>query len=211
MDTFTPLNHNAYLAARDAVSCAITGAFGGFCYFNFSAVAAHYLSRFGKVAVLDVDFHHGTGTQDIFYERADVLTISIHGHPSFAYPHFAGFADEIGAEAGAGYNVNYSLAEDTSPERYRKALDKALKRLRHYQPQFLVIALGLDTAKGDPTGTWALAQEDFRLNGVAIGAQGLPTLFVQEGGYRTRTLGGNARAFFQGVWEGAQAGKLRKP
>ncbi|MBU2478760.1 MAG: histone deacetylase family protein [Gammaproteobacteria bacterium] len=235
MDTFTPLNHNAYLAARDAVSCAVTGAeevlagrrfayalvrppghhaerraFGGFCYFNSAAVAANYLSRYGTVAVLDVDFHHGNGTQDIFYHRADVLTISIHGHPSFAYPHFAGFADESGVASGEGFNVNYPLAEDSSPERYRKTLERALKRIREYKAQYLVIALGLDTAKGDPTGTWALTPEDFRLNGVAIGASGLPTLFVQEGGYRTRTLGYNARAFFQGVWEGAQQTKAKK-
>jgi len=229
MDTFTPLNHNAYLAARDAVSCAVTGAeevlagrrfayalvrppghhaerraFGGFCYFNSSAVAANYLSRYGTVAVLDVDFHHGNGTQDIFYHRADVLTISIHGHPSFAYPHFAGFADEIGVASGEGFNLNYPLAEDTKPERYRKVLTRALKRIRDYKPQYLVIALGLDTAKGDPTGTWTLTPEDFRLNGAAIGGLGLPTLLVQEGGYRTRTLGTNARAFFQGLWQGSQ-------
>lgn len=235
MDTFTPLNHNAYLAARDAVNCAVTGAeevlagrrfayalvrppghhaerraFGGFCYFNSTSVAANYLSRYGTVAVLDVDFHHGNGTQDIFYHRADVLTISIHGHPSFAYPHFAGFADEIGIASGEGFNVNYPLAEDTKPERYRKVLERALKRIRDYKAQYLVIALGLDTAKGDPTGTWALTPDDFRLNGVAIASLGLPTLFVQEGGYRTRTLGSNARAFFQGVAEGAERVKPRR-
>jgi acetoin utilization deacetylase AcuC-like enzyme/GNAT superfamily N-acetyltransferase len=228
MDTFTPLNHNAYLAARDAVDCAVTGAeevlggrrfayalvrppghhaerraFGGFCYFNSSAVAAHYLSRYGKVAVLDIDFHHGNGTQDIFFHRSDVLTVSIHGHPCFAYPHFAGFADEVGVASGEGFNLNYPLAENTSAERYRKVLARALKRVREYRPEFLVIALGLDTARGDPTGTWSLVSDDFRLNGTAIGALGLPTLFVQEGGYHTRTLGVNARAFFEGVWEGA--------
>lgn len=235
MDTFTPLNHNAYLAARDAVSCAVTGAeeivggrhfayalvrppghhaerraFGGFCYFNSTAVAAHYLCRFGTVAVLDVDFHHGNGTQDIFYHRADVLTLSIHGHPSFAYPHFAGFVDERGVAAGEGYNLNYPLAEDASPERYRKTLERALKRIRDYKAQYLVVALGLDTAKGDPTGTWVLAPSDFRLNGLAIGKLGLPTLVVQEGGYRTRTLGGNARAFFEGLWEGGQESQQAK-
>jgi acetoin utilization deacetylase AcuC-like enzyme len=234
MDTFTPLNQNAYLAARDAVSCAVTGAqeiiggrnlayalvrppghhaerraFGGFCYFNSSAVAANYLSRFGQVAVLDIDFHHGNGTQDIFYERADVFTLSIHGHPEFAYPHFAGFTDETGAGPGMGFNINYPLPEHTKAERYREILGRALRRIIAYRPVHLVIALGLDTAKGDPTGTWALTPEDFRLNGQAIGELGLPTLIVQEGGYRTRTLGGNARAFFEGLWTGREAAVSR--
>lgn len=234
MDTFTPLNRNAYLAARDAASCALTGAeeivagrhfayalvrppghhaerraFGGFCYLNSSAVAAHYLSRFGTVAVLDLDFHHGNGTQDIFYHRADVLTISIHGHPRHAYPHFAGFADEFGTGDGEGYNVNYPLPETVSPERYRKALERALKRVRDFRPCHLVLALGLDTAKGDPTGTWGLAPADFRANGGAVGALGLPTLVVQEGGYLTRTLGANARAFFEGLWDGYAANRPR--
>ena len=105
--------------------------------------------------------------------------------------------------------MNYSLAEDITPERYRKTLDRALKRIRDFQAQYLVVALGLDTAKGDPTGTWTLAPEDFRLNGAASGALGLPTLFVQEGGYRPRTLGSNARAFFQGGWDGAQQVKAK--
>lgn len=227
MDTFTPLNHNAYLAARGAVDCAVTGAelllegyrfayalvrppghhaerraFGGFCYFNSASVAAQYLSHYGRVAVLDVDFHHGNGTQDIFYERADVLTVSIHGDPHFAYPHFSGFADERGERAGEGFNFNLPLAEKTSPGGYRRALARALGRIREFAPQHLVLCLGLDTAKADPTGTWSLSADDFRRNGRMIGAIGLPTLIVQEGGYRTRTLGVNARHFFEGLWEG---------
>jgi len=227
MDTFTPLNHNAYLAARGAVDCAVTGAellvegyhfayalvrppghhaerraFGGFCYFNSAAVAAQYLSRFGRVGILDVDFHHGNGTQDIFYGRADVLTLSIHGDPRFAYPHFAGFADERGEGAGEGYNLNFPLPEATSPEQYRRTLKKALTALRKFAPQHLVLSLGLDTAKADPTGTWALMAEDFYENGRLIGELALPTLIVQEGGYRTRTLGVNARHFFLGLWDG---------
>jgi len=227
MDTFTPLNHNAYMAARGAVDCAVTGAdqilngypfayalvrppghhaerraFGGFCYFNSAAVAANYLSKFGRVAVLDIDFHHGNGTQDIFYERDDVLTVSIHGDPKFAYPHFSGFADERGIRAGEGYNLNIPLPENTTPERYRRALHKALKHIQDYQPTCLVLCLGLDTAKADPTGTWQLQAKDFRENGRIIGAQAWPTLIVQEGGYRTRTLGANARHFFDGLWEG---------
>lgn len=228
MDTFTPLNRNAFQAARGAVDCAMTGAelllegyrfayalvrppghhaerrvFGGFCYFNSAAVAAQYLSHFGRVAVLDVDFHHGNGTQDIFYRRADVFTVSLHGDPRFAYPHFAGFADERGEGDGEGYNFNFPLPEATSPERYHHTLKKALAAIKKYVPQFLVLSLGLDTAKADPTGTWSLMAEDFSESGRLIGAIGLPpTLIVQEGGYCTRTLGVNARHFFEGLWKG---------
>ena len=227
IDTFTPLNHNAYLAARGAVDCAMTGAeeiladahfayalvrppghhaerraFGGFCYFNSAAVAANFLASFGRVAVLDVDFHHGNGTQDIFYHRNDVLTLSIHGHPNVAYPHFSGFADETGEGAGKGFNINYPLAEHITSERYAQTLKSALHRVRDYAPANLVICLGLDTAKNDPTGTWTLGTDDFFNNGKLIGALGLPTLIVQEGGYNNRNLGTNARYFFLGLWEG---------
>ncbi len=228
IDTFTPLNRNAYLAARRAVDCALTAAdailrghrlayalvrppghhaerrvFGGFCYFNSAAVAAHYLCRHGRVAVLDVDYHHGNGTQNIFYERPDVLTASLHGHPRFAYPYFSGFADERGTGPGEGYNLNVPLAEHISCEEYREALSDVLKRIRRFAPRFLVLALGLDPAKGDPTGTWEFTARDFAANGRMIGTVGVPTLVVQEGGYRTRSLGSNARNFFEGLWEGA--------
>jgi acetoin utilization deacetylase AcuC-like enzyme/GNAT superfamily N-acetyltransferase len=227
LDTFTPLNSNAYLAARGAVDCAVTAAnavldgahiayalvrppghhaerrtFGGFCYFNSAAIAAHYLSDYGKVAILDIDFHHGNGTQDIFYERNDVLTVSIHGDPHFAYPHFAGFKDEIGSHEGEGYNVNYPLPEVITAEKYRDTLATALKRINSYKPAYLVVCLGLDTAKSDPTGTWNHTYDDFFKIGELIGKQKHHTLVVQEGGYRTQTLGTNARHFFQGLWAG---------
>jgi acetoin utilization deacetylase AcuC-like enzyme len=228
IDTFTPLNRDAYVAAKRAVDCALTGAdrllqgdrlayalvrppghhaerraFGGFCYFNSNAVAAHYLSAHGRVAILDIDYHHGNGQQDIFYERADVLTISIHGHPRFAYPYFSGYEEEIGAGAGEGHNLNLPLPETVDGARYRQALERALRRIRRFKPDFLVVALGLDTAKGDPTGTWSLKSQDFQANGRRIGELHLPTLVVQEGGYRVRVLGVNARRFFIGLWCGA--------
>ncbi len=226
IDTFTPLNSNAYKAARRSVDCALTGverlmdgdhaayalvrppghhaeyeAFGGFCYFNSSAIAAHQLSKHGKVALLDIDYHHGNGAQDIFYRRRDVFTVSLHGHPRHSYPYFSGFEDEKGEGEGKGYNLNLPLPENLDGEAYRKVLTTALNRIRKFDPQFLVLALGLDTAKGDPTGSFQLMAKDFRENGLLIGQLGIPTLVVQEGGYKTQTLGINARHFFNGLWK----------
>ena len=227
IDTFTPLNQNAYLAAKRAVDCALTAAdhllagnrlayalvrppghhaefrsFGGFCYFNNAAVAAHYLSRFGRVAILDVDYHHGNGQQNIFYSRRDVLTLSIHGHPSFAYPYFSGFEEETGEGAGEGFNLNMPLPEVVDSERYLRTLARALKKIAYYAPDFLVVCLGLDTAKGDPTGTWTLNAADFSQVGQMIGRLRLQTVVIQEGGYRNRVLGINCRSFFTGLWHG---------
>jgi acetoin utilization deacetylase AcuC-like enzyme/ribosomal protein S18 acetylase RimI-like enzyme len=224
IDTFTPINRNAWLAARRAADCALTAAervlegqrlayalvrppghhaernaFGGFCYINNSAVAAHFLSRYGQVAVLDIDYHHGNGTQEIFYDRSDVLTISIHGHPSFAYPYFSGFAGETGRGRGSGFNMNLPLPEAQTPDQYREALGEVLRRVERFAPDYLVLAAGFDTASGDPTGTWSNRRDDFHRMGESIGALGLPTVVVQEGGYRVRTLGTNVRAFFAGL------------
>jgi len=224
IDTFTPINRNAYPAARRGVDCALTAAaeilagrriayalvrppghhaerraFGGFCYFNNNAIAAHYLSGHGRVAILDIDYHHGNGQQDAFYRRADVLTISIHGHPKFAYPYFTGFEDERGEGEGEGFNWNLPLPEAVDGPLYAKALEKAILRIRAFKPNFLVVALGLDTAKNDPTGTWGLLAKDFETNGRLIGELSLPTLVIQEGGYRNRTLGTNALGFFKGL------------
>jgi acetoin utilization deacetylase AcuC-like enzyme len=224
IDTFTPLNQNAYKAARAAVDCTLTAAreiqqgrryayslvrppghhaerkvFGGFCYFNSTAIAAQMLSADGKVAILDIDYHHGNGQQDIFYERDDVLTISIHGHPGFAYPYFSGFEDETGSGRGEGFNWNLPQSEKLDGKGHRVALARALAHIREFDPTYLVVALGLDPAKGDPTGSWFLGARDFEENGRMVGALGRPTLVVQEGGYRTRTLGTNAAHFFTGL------------
>lgn len=234
IDTFTPINANAWKAARGAVDCALTAAqavldgapfayalvrppghhaeratFGGFCYFCNGAIAAQFLSRYGRVAILDIDYHHGNGQQDIFYERDDVLTVSIHGDPSFAYPYFTGFADESGRGAGAGFNLNLTLPEAITPAMYHETLARALERIAAFDPAHLVISLGFDTGKGDPTGTWPLRPADFTRIGAAIAGAKLPTTIIQEGGYRVRTLGANARAFFVGLATPVSAGAAR--
>ena len=226
MDTFTPINKNAFLAARRAVNCALTGAdlllegqtasyalirppghhaetnvFGGFCYFNNAAIAANYLSSYGRIAILDLDYHHGNGQQQIFYYRKDVFTLSIHGHPSFAYPYFSGFADEKGENYGLNFNLNFPLKENINVDEYQKVLATAIRAVKKYNPIYLIVCLGFDTAKGDPTGTWNLSAGDFRKNGEMIGQLSYPTLFVQEGGYRNRSLGINAKNFFEGFWK----------
>lgn len=236
IDTFTPLNRNAFLAARRAVDCAITAAwhildydrlayalvrppghhaesdsFGGFCYFNSVAVAANYLTIYGtgKVAILDVDYHHGNGQQDIFWSRGDVLTVSLHGHPSFAYPYFSGFADEKGDGEGKNCNLNIPLRETTSFETYKKSLTRAINRIDRFNPAYLIIALGLDTAREDPTGSWSFEADNFEEMGRMIGGLHLPTVAVQEGGYDTRVLGINALHFFKGLWSAVYSGAGR--
>jgi acetoin utilization deacetylase AcuC-like enzyme len=199
----------AYALVRPPGHHAERRFFGGFCYLNSAAVAADYLSAYGRVAMLDLDYHHGNGQQDIFYRRDDVLTVSIHGDPRFAYPYFSGFADEVGEEQGRGFNLNFPLEEKVDGPRYTRVLAQALGAVDTFAPSFLVICLGFDTARADPTGSWSLSAADFERNGRAVGALGLPTLVVQEGGYKTRTLGVNARHFFRGLWDGAVAAERR--
>ncbi len=230
IDTFTPLSRDAYKAARSAVNVALSGAeailtgeplvyslcrppghhaerdtYGGFCYFCNAGIAAQYLrSRSGeRVAILDVDYHHGNGAQDLFYDRSDILTVSIHGHPSFAYPYFTGFADETGEGEGLGFNRNFPLPEHVTDGRYLEELDEAIELVRAFKTQILVVPLGLDIAKADPTGTWSLTPEGLFEVGRRIGSLKLPTLLVQEGGYNIRTLGRNAVRMLSGVCAGA--------
>jgi len=224
IDTFTPLDRNAYAAATSAVDVALTAAeqlwkgrtvtyalcrppghhaerraFGGFCYFNNAAIAANFLSRHGKVATLDIDFHHGNGTQNIFYTRADVLTVSIHGHPNIAYPYFSGFTDETGDGQGRSMNINFPLRENAGAQLYLDTLHKALRHITKFAPTFLVVSLGIDVMKGDPTGSFGLRAETMYEIGMAISSRNLPTLIVQEGGYNLRNLKTGTVAFFSGV------------
>lgn len=227
LDSFTPLTSRAYPAARAAVDVALTAAhrlrtqppdgpvyaltrppghhaerdlFGGFCYFNNGAVAAQYLvSRgAGRVALLDVDFHHGNGAQQIFWERDDVLTVSVHGDPRQAYPYFVGFEDEKGVGPGLGYNHNFPLPEGIGDDEYLAALRKALRKVQEHEPDFLVVALGLDVSKDDPSGFFRVSRKGFHAMGRSLAELGIHTMLVQEGGYNLRHLSGNLASFLEG-------------
>ena len=168
--------------------------FGGYCFFNNAALAAQTLLNSGakRVAVLDVDFHHGNGTQDIFYDRDDVLFISIHGEPENAFPHFLGYADETGTDAGEGYNLNLPLPDGTKFDEWRRSLGTALRAIDDYQPDAMVISLGTDTFEEDPISFFKLKSDDFFEYGKDLASLNLPTLFVMEGGYAIAAIGVNA-------------------
>ena len=167
--------------------------FGGYCFINNAAVAAQGYLRDGaeRVAIIDVDFHHGNGTQDIFYERDDVLFVSLHGDPRNEFPHFTGFANERGAGVGDGYNVNYPLPPGTQFEVWLAAFEDALQRVQTFGPDALVVSLGVDTFKDDPISSFELRSEDFSTYGRRLGALGLPTVYCMEGGYAVEAIGIN--------------------
>lgn len=164
---------------------------GGYCFINNASVAANWLSAKGKTALLDIDYHAGNGTQDIFYERNDILTISIHGDPDFEYPHYAGFADETGAGAGLGFHKNLPLPKESDDAKYLSALDEALSMIKNFAPQYLVLSAGMDTFDGDPLGTFKLTQNGFIEIGKRISALGIPIVIIMEGGYANEALGTN--------------------
>lgn len=174
---------------------------GGYCYLNNTALATQSLLDGGakKIAVLDVDYHHGNGTQTIFYERNDVLTISLHADPSLEYPFFLGYADEPGEGAGHGFNINYPLPFGTNWEQYAVALADAMRELQRFEPDALVVPLGLDTFAGDPTTHFGIETEDFTRMGRQIALLGLQTLVVLEGGYSVEHIGNNTVSFLAGI------------
>jgi acetoin utilization deacetylase AcuC-like enzyme len=197
---------------------------GGYCFLNNAAIAAHYLATHGTpqaandgddapvwamrppvVALLDIDLHHGNGSQELFYERSDVLFVSIHADPAYEYPYYLGGVGETGAGAGAGYNLNLPLAGNVDNERFLATLDTALEQIRAYAPRYLVVSAGFDTFVDDPLGDFSRASVHFGLTtdayatiGARIAALGLPTLIVQEGGYATAALGHNAVSLLHG-------------
>ena len=171
---------------------------GGYCFINNASVAANWLSAKGKVALLDVDYHCGNGTQDIFYKREDVLTISIHADPNFEYPHYAGYADETGAGVGLGFHKNFPLEKSTDNARYLSALEEALSLIRRFEPQYLVVSAGMDIYADDPLGTIKVTTEGIAEIGKRISALDLPTIIVMEGGYNNDVLGKNMVGFLGG-------------
>ena len=174
--------------------------FGGYCFLNNAALAAQALRDSGheRVAVLDVDYHHGNGTQALFYERADVLTVSIHGDPRTEYPFFLGHADERGAGAGLGFNHNLPLPRGTGFTRWREALHTGLEHIRHFGAQALVVSLGVDTFEGDPISGFKLRSADYLQVGRDIAGAKLPTVFVFEGGYAVAEVGVNTVNVLEG-------------
>ena len=187
---------SCYSLSRPPGHHATSDLAGGFCYLNNSAIAAEVLrGQHDRVAILDVDVHHGNGTQKIFYQRADVLTVSLHADPSRFYPFFWGAADEVGEGAGTGFNLNLPLARGTADADYIVSLDKALARIAEFDPGAIVIALGLDAFIGDPFAGLALTTKGFGRIAQRVASLHLPTVLVQEGGYPCEQLGDNLAAF----------------
>ena len=173
---------------------------GGFCYLNNSAIAAQWLLQNGlRPAILDVDVHHGNGTQGIFYQRSDVLTISLHTDPGNYYPFFWGYASERGEGSGLGYNINLPLPQGTGDADYLKKLQDALSYIRAFGANILIVALGLDAYEKDPLQGMAITTAGFAQIGSAISATGLPVLLIQEGGYLCDELGDNLTSVLTGI------------
>ena len=174
--------------------------FGGYCFINNAAVAAQAFLDQGaaRVALLDVDFHHGNGSQAIFYNRDDVMFLSLHGDPNDAFPHFLGYADETGQGAGEGFNHNYPMGPGTSFKTWAGALEDACRKIANYAPDALVISLGVDTFEHDPISFFKLASDDFKRYGATIARLNLPTLFIMEGGYAVEEIGLNVVNVLEG-------------
>jgi acetoin utilization deacetylase AcuC-like enzyme len=185
---------SAFCATRPPGHHAGADFMGGYCFLNNAAVAAQTLRNqgFAKVAILDVDYHHGNGTQSIFYHRADVLFVSIHGDPCSEYPFYLGHADETGDGAGHGFNLNLPLPAGSSKAVWFAALGTACEKVKQFDADALVVSLGLDTFEDDPISTFALKSSDFIELGAVLKQLGLATVFILEGGYAAKELGVNA-------------------
>lgn len=224
-DAGTPLMSGSWMAAREGAACALAAAqavstgessavaltrppghhagrgyMGGYCFLNNAAIAAQHLRSQGlqRIAVMDIDYHHGNGTQAIFDERSDVYTVSIHGDPQTEYPFFLGHADERGTGAGEGYNLNFPLPKGTAFETWYGSLQKALQVIADFSPQALVVPLGLDTYEGDPISGFKLKSVHYLQVGRALASLRLPTVFTLEGGYAVADFGRNTVNVLEG-------------
>jgi acetoin utilization deacetylase AcuC-like enzyme len=189
----------AYALSRPPGHHAAKDTYGGYCYFNNAAIAAKVLRSKGRVALIDVDFHHGNGTQGLFYRDDKVFVASLHGDPREYFPYFCGFPSEQGSGDGLGYNLNVILPSGTKWRRYRKALkETVLSAIKKFEPDYLVLSAGFDTYHKDPIGRFALETKDYELMASEFSALNLPTVICQEGGYYTPDLGANVVSFLKG-------------
>jgi acetoin utilization deacetylase AcuC-like enzyme len=226
LDTATPIVAGTYAAARAAVDVALTAAdlvlageglayalcrppghhaaramYGGYCFFNNAAIVAEHLvaHRARRVAILDVDYHHGNGTQQIFWERSDVLYVSLHADPARAFPYFSGHADEVGGGTGEGFNRNFALPARTGIDGYATALQQGCAMVDEFDPDApLIVSLGFDTFERDPIADLALTTQDYRRMASIIASLRRPTILIQEGGYAIDAIGANAVSFLSG-------------
>lgn len=230
-DAGTPLTSGTWAAARAGAACAVDAAravasgqrvafslsrppghhagpafFGGYCFLNNAALAAQALRDAGahRVAVLDVDYHHGNGTQSIFYRRDDVLAVSLHGDPHTEYPFYLGYADERGEGLGEGCNVNLPLPRGTGAGLWFQTLAHGLQAVARHGAQALVVSLGVDTYEGDPISGFSLRSDDYFRLGEALARAGLPTVFVFEGGYAVAAIGVNVVNTLEGFLAAAR-------
>jgi acetoin utilization deacetylase AcuC-like enzyme len=187
----------AYALCRPPGHHAAPDLYGGFCYLNNAAIAARYLQESGRIAILDIDYHHGNGTQAVFYSDPSVLFCSLHAHPDDDYPYYWGEADECGEGPGKGYNRNWPLPQDTDDASYLATLDAALAAIRDFAPRYVVVSAGFDIVAGDPVGAFHVTTEGLSEIGRRIAGLNLPVLIVQEGGYLLDRLGENAVAFLR--------------
>ncbi|MEP0235999.1 MAG: histone deacetylase family protein [Roseibium sp.] len=229
MDAGTPIGPHTFEAAKAAANTALTAVelvkqgekaafglcrppghhagrdfFGGYCFLNNAAISAQWLRDHGadRVAILDVDYHHGNGTQSIFYDRSDVLFLSLHADPKVEYPYFLGHEDETGENAGKGYTRNWPMPLGTTWQAYEKALDDACRWLLIYKPDYLIVSLGLDCFEEDPISGFKFASNDFTKLGKRLALLGLPTVFLMEGGYAVEALGTNCVNVLEGFERG---------
>lgn len=226
-DAVTPIKKKTYEVAVASAETALTGAdllkegseqtvyslcrpsghhagprvFGGYCYFNNAATAAEHLLPEGKVAIVDIDYHHGNGTQEFFDEVKSVFTASIHGDPAFEYPYFWGYANERGKGQAVGSNHNEPLPRGTELKAFRQAVGRILEQVGTFDPAFLIIAAGFDTHQHDPIGSFALRTEQYTEIGRQFHSLGIPTLICQEGGYNVKVLGDCVKNFLMGFMD----------